>query len=103
MSGFNAISPRRPDLRSHHILLDADEFVTKYDIDDLRDEIRTGALLVDDPDHIGCFECLADEETRALALERQPIPEAFFGALRNSCLNSCCLTWILQTQNLEQK
>ncbi|GLA22739.1 hypothetical protein M752DRAFT_338228 [Aspergillus phoenicis ATCC 13157] len=74
MSGFNAISPRRPDLRSHHILLDADEFVTKYDIDDLRDEIRTGALLVDDPDHIGCFECLADEETRALALERQPIP-----------------------------
>ncbi|KAL4744962.1 hypothetical protein BDW72DRAFT_187585 [Aspergillus terricola var. indicus] len=74
MSGFNAISPRRPDLRSHHILLDADEFVTKYDLDDLRDEIRTGALLVDDPDHLGCVEGLADEEARALALERQPIP-----------------------------
>ncbi|KAL4916465.1 hypothetical protein BDW62DRAFT_202621 [Aspergillus aurantiobrunneus] len=30
------------DIRSRHILLDADEFATKYELDDIRREIRAG-------------------------------------------------------------
>lgn len=59
------------DLRCHQILLDADEFVTKYDLDDLRNEIRTGALLLEDPDHV---EGLTDADIGALAEEKRPIP-----------------------------
>lgn len=59
------------DLRRHQILLDADEFVTKYDLDDLRSEIRTGALLLEDPDHV---EGLTDADVAALAQEKRPTP-----------------------------
>lgn len=59
------------DLRRRQILLDADEFVTKYDLDDLRGEIRTGALLLEDPDHV---EGLTDADVSALAQEKRPGP-----------------------------
>ncbi|KAL4982443.1 hypothetical protein BDW68DRAFT_58066 [Aspergillus falconensis] len=63
-----------PESIDCHLVLDADEFVTKYELDDLRNEIRTGAFLVNDPDHAGCLESLSDAEIRALALEKQPTP-----------------------------
>ncbi|KAL6230636.1 hypothetical protein BDW75DRAFT_234240 [Aspergillus navahoensis] len=63
-----------PESIDRHLVLDADEFVTKYELDDLRNEIRTGALLVNDPDHAGCVEGLSDAEIRALAMEKQPTP-----------------------------
>ncbi|KAL4981481.1 hypothetical protein BDW68DRAFT_183451 [Aspergillus falconensis] len=46
--------------RDRHVLLDVDEFVTKYELDDLRNDIRTGALLLNDSDHIESMERLPD-------------------------------------------
>ncbi|KAL4932161.1 major facilitator superfamily domain-containing protein [Aspergillus undulatus] len=62
------------DARHRQLLLDADEFVTKYELDELRGEIRTGALLLDSPTHTGCVEHLTDEEIRMLSSEDRPPP-----------------------------
>ncbi|KAK1144341.1 hypothetical protein N8T08_005493 [Aspergillus melleus] len=40
---------RYRDWTEHQVLLDADEFITKYELHDLRDILRKGALLTHDP------------------------------------------------------
>ncbi|KAL3472586.1 hypothetical protein BJX99DRAFT_235215 [Aspergillus californicus] len=62
------------ELRRRQVLLDADEFVTKYKLDEMRDEIRTAAFLVDDPGNIECVEGLTDGDLRTLTLESRPTP-----------------------------
>ncbi|KAI9367314.1 hypothetical protein BJX61DRAFT_529024 [Aspergillus egyptiacus] len=64
----------RSDLRYRQILLDADEFTTKYELDDVRTEIRAAALMLDDPDDIGRVEGLTEGDVAALRLERRPPP-----------------------------
>ncbi|PYH41657.1 uncharacterized protein BP01DRAFT_406723 [Aspergillus saccharolyticus JOP 1030-1] len=56
--------------RNRQVLLDADEFVTKYELDDIRDQIRIGALLLDDPNNIEGINGLTDEDIQTLKAER---------------------------------
>ncbi|BCR96271.1 uncharacterized protein AKAW2_21211S [Aspergillus luchuensis] len=48
------------------ILLEADEFVTKYNLHDSRDLIRKGALLSYDPHDYARVDGLTDDEITAL-------------------------------------
>ncbi|RHZ68358.1 hypothetical protein CDV55_107559 [Aspergillus turcosus] len=59
-----------PEFRSREILLNADEFATKYDLGDIRHLLRQGALLLDDPDSYMQREGLTEEDRAALANER---------------------------------
>ncbi|KAL2800342.1 hypothetical protein BJX66DRAFT_332482 [Aspergillus keveii] len=60
------------DLRYRQILLDADEFVTKYGLDDIRGEIRAGALLLETHDNLESIEGLTEEAIAALKTESAP-------------------------------
>ncbi|GES57122.1 MFS general substrate transporter [Aspergillus terreus] len=48
------------------LLLEADELVTQYALDDIRNQIRKAALLIDDPDNLDRVAGLTEEETDAL-------------------------------------
>ncbi|KAL4961581.1 uncharacterized protein BDV14DRAFT_180152 [Aspergillus stella-maris] len=61
----------RTEGRERQILLDADEIITKYGLDDLRKELRMGAFLLEDPDHVGWVEDLTDEDMKALEMENK--------------------------------
>ncbi|KAJ0421809.1 hypothetical protein BJY00DRAFT_281807 [Aspergillus carlsbadensis] len=63
------------DPRYRQILLDADEFVTKYGLDDIRSEIRAGALLLEPHDNLESIKGLTDEAIAAL--KRESAPKAF--------------------------
>jgi hypothetical protein len=60
------------NLRYRQILLDADEFVTKYELDDIRGEIRAGALLLETHDNLESIEGLTEEAIAALKTESAP-------------------------------
>lgn len=48
------------------LLLEADELVTQYALDDIRNQIRKAALLIDDPDNLDRVAGLTEEEIDAL-------------------------------------
>ncbi|KAH8434583.1 uncharacterized protein LDX57_012226 [Aspergillus melleus] len=52
---------RYRDWTEHQVLLDADEFITKYELHDLRDILRKGALLAHDPTNASYAEGLTRE------------------------------------------
>jgi hypothetical protein len=60
------------DPRHRQILLDADEFVTKYELDDIRGEIRAGALLLEPHDNLEIIEGLTEEAIAVLRNESAP-------------------------------
>lgn len=67
MIGFR--SPEN-GLDEHEILLDADELATKYNLDDIRDVLRKGALLACDPTNFERVEGLTEEELVVLSNEK---------------------------------
>ncbi|KAL3443988.1 hypothetical protein BJX65DRAFT_284094 [Aspergillus insuetus] len=58
--------------RYRQILIDADEFVTKYELDDIRGEIRAGTLLLELHDNLESIEGLTEEAIADLKTESAP-------------------------------
>ncbi|KAL3263920.1 hypothetical protein ABHI18_001322 [Aspergillus niger] len=58
------------------ILLEADEFVTRYNLHDSRDSIRKGALLAYDPHDYARIDGLTDAEITALQNDKVELRES---------------------------
>jgi hypothetical protein len=70
-------------LDRRQILLEADEFVTKHNLHDIRDLIRMGALLFHEPQDFVRVEDLTEDEIASWCGEEEttswPIAAAFCG------------------------
>ncbi|OJJ77885.1 hypothetical protein ASPBRDRAFT_112571, partial [Aspergillus brasiliensis CBS 101740] len=63
------------------ILLEADEFVTRFNLHDSRDLIRKGALLSHDPHDYARVDGLTDDEITALQDDKMRVRPQLFCAL----------------------
>ncbi|KAE8376945.1 hypothetical protein BDV26DRAFT_264571 [Aspergillus bertholletiae] len=62
--------PSDPERTEREILLEVDEFTTNYGLDDIRDLLRKGALILDNPKNLARVTDLKEQEMGALVNEK---------------------------------